>query len=75
MCLCTWQLSALDLAEKRKKEKAGRVIAELLRKTSGLEKVTEDVAADDDDTFEAQSPKDPEWQKVCHTNPFRMVAL
>ena len=56
-----WQLSALDLAERRKKEIGGNLIADLLRKYDTSKTTSPSDSPDADGWY---APVDDEWQKV-----------
>lgn len=63
------KLSALDLAEKRSKEKAGRKVAEALKEAMGISDAS--IAAKEAETGDWVSAPDPEWRKVIemHQRP------
>uniref|UniRef100_A0A7S0MKM4 Uncharacterized protein n=1 Tax=Cryptomonas curvata TaxID=233186 RepID=A0A7S0MKM4_9CRYP len=67
------KLSALDLAERRKRELGGRLIIQLLREAEAPPAPAAAAAGDDDEEWadeEWNPPPDEEWRALIKNNPF-----
>jgi len=72
------KLSALELAKKRKRERAGGIIADLLRKadtTAEAETAAAKPSGDEGGTWEDWAPADDKWRMLLKNDPFAKNAM
>jgi len=72
------KLSALELAKKRKRERAGGIIADLLRKadtTAVAETAAEKPSGEEGGTWDDWAPADDKWRMLLKNDPFAKNAM